>query len=127
MSLYLSLMVLLTPAILVAIGWLWCNRPPQTISLNYGYRTRRSMQSHKAWHFAHRYFGRLWMTIGLILIPLSLGVLYLLRAHAEKAAIGIVIVQCVCMLFPILPTELALQKEFGDGKSNSKKSRKKQS
>lgn len=45
--------------------------PPKTINHLYGYRTKRSMESDKAWHFAQNYSSKKLLEHGLILLIVS--------------------------------------------------------
>ena len=56
---------MLIPVIMVGIGLLFVKRPPRIINGAFGYRTRMSMKNEKTWRFAHQYFGRLWLLIGI--------------------------------------------------------------
>ena len=64
-------MVILMPVTMIIFGRCWQKRPPRKINDLYGYRTAMSMKSQETWDFAHRYFGKLWFILGLILLPLS--------------------------------------------------------
>lgn len=64
-------MNLLLPVIMLFFGRCFQRKPPETINGVYGYRTARSMKSQQTWDFAHRYCGRLWFRLRLILLPVS--------------------------------------------------------
>ena len=93
-------------------------RSPKNINRIYGYRTARSMKNIETWTFAHRYCGRLWFILGLILlIPTILAQIPFF--HSNDDVIGtvgsiIMLVQVAAMAIPIIPTETALKKTFFD-------------
>ena len=58
---------LLIPIIMVILGLVLKFIPPSKINSFYGYRTTRSMKSQKAWDYAQRRIGVLWLYIGVIL------------------------------------------------------------
>lgn len=75
-----------------------------------------SMKNQDTWQFAHKYCGKLWFRLGLILLPLSvLPLLFTLgKGIGTIGSVGAVIcfVQLVPLLGSIIPTELALRKVF---------------
>lgn len=58
---------LLIPIIMVIFGVALKFKPPGKINNFYGYRTTRSMNSQKAWDYAQRQLGVLWLYTGVIL------------------------------------------------------------
>ena len=112
------IMALLIPITTIAFGRLFMRKAPKDINHVFGYRTRRSMMNIETWKFAHRYFGKLWYICGLILLPLSAGIL----AFAFGKEIGFVgtvggiltFVQMLPMIGMIIPTEKALKKNFDE-------------
>ena len=115
---YMLFMDLLIPALMIGIGKLFQKRPPKRINGVCGYRTKRSMQTQETWDFAHRYFGKLWVKIGLVLLPLS--VLPLILVYGKDIdLIGIVGgvvtgVQILPLIVPIFFTERALKENFDE-------------
>lgn len=109
---------LLLPLTMIGFGWSFSKRAPQKINPLFGYRTAMSMKNKETWAFAHRYFGRLWLIVGLILLPVTVLAMVPLYGHGDDAVAiaGCVIlcVQCVPMLIPILPTERALKNTFDE-------------
>ena len=75
-----------------------------------------SMKNRDTWEFAHKYIGKLWFFLGLILLVLSvIPLLFVLGRDVE--AVGMVgIVVCFAQLVPmvgsIIPTEIALKRNF---------------
>ena len=84
-----------------------------------------SMKNQDTWQFAHKYCGKLWFRLGLILLPLSvLPLLFTLGKGIETiASVGtpICFVQLVPLVGSIIPTELALRRVF-DKNGNPKQS-----
>ena len=75
-----------------------------------------SMKNKDTWEFAHRYCGKIWYLCGLITLPISI-VFMLLLIGKNKDIVGIggailMGVQLVPLIGSILPTELALRKNF---------------
>ena len=112
------LMDLLIPVLMIGIGVLFQKRPPKRINGICGYRTKRSMQTQETWDFAHRYFGNLWVKIGLVLLPLSvLPLIFVYGRDIDLIGIvgGIVTgVQILPLIVPILITEHALKENFDE-------------
>ena len=75
-----------------------------------------SMKNKETWEFAHRYCGKLWIVLGLALMPLSLiSLLFVLNKEISMiAAVGTVVcfIQIIPMLCSLIPTEIALRKRF---------------
>jgi len=112
------LMDLLIPAVMVVFGLRFLKNPPREINRVYGYRTARSMKNRDTWAFAHQYCGKLWRTLGLILLPLSaLAMLLVWGKDIPTVSLfgGVVCaVQIAVALCSLFPTELALKKVFDD-------------
>ncbi|MGN0352231.1 MAG: SdpI family protein [Roseburia sp.] len=117
-------MNLLLPIMMLLFGWIFLKHPPKDINSIYGYRTSRSKASQEAWDFAHRYFGKWWFYGGFGVAVVSIvGMLPLLGKSVDViGTYGAVVctAELFLMLFPILPTEHALKKKFGDTKKKRK-------
>lgn len=74
---FMFVMCILIPITMIAFGSVFIKRAPKKINIVYGYRTFNSMRSNDTWKFAHNYFGRLWRTIGWIMLPVSICVMLL--------------------------------------------------
>ena len=108
---------LLTPLVMICIGTRFVKNPPSRINSVYGYRTARSMRSQAAWDFAHRYCGKLWRTMGWVMLPLSvLAMLLALGQDIDFTSFlggAVAVIQCVIMFVPTLVlTERALKQQF---------------
>ena len=115
---FMLLTSLLIPLTLICFGTRFVRKPPDRINAVYGYRTRRSMKNADTWRFAHGYFGRLWKTIGWVLLPLSVIAMLPVRGRGE-AAVGctgaiLMLVQMIVLLVPVFAMERALKKQFDE-------------
>ena len=73
---FMLVMDFLLPLIMVVFGKLF-QHCPEEINSVFGYRTRRSMASQEAWNFAHHVCGKLWFRWGLVLLPVTVGLMLL--------------------------------------------------
>ena len=75
-----------------------------------------SMKNQDTWQFAHRYCGRLWYWLGLVMLPLT-AVPMLLVFDEGIGTVGwvgaaVCFAQVVPMVGAIVPTEMALRRTF---------------
>ena len=109
---------LIIPIIMIVAGRIMGNHCPKEINNLIGYRTKRSMKNEDTWKFAHSYCGRLWWILGwIMLFPSVLADIPFFNGTYKTIGIvgGVVLaVQCVILIFSILPTEIALKKTFTD-------------
>lgn len=114
--LFMLAVILLMPLTMIIFGRHFMHNPPKDINGSYGYRTSMSMKSRETWDFSHRYFGKLWFILGLILLPLSAAAMLFLLGKSVgtigNASIVIMAVQLVFVIVPIFPTEAALKRNF---------------
>ncbi len=114
--LFMLAVSLLIPLTMIIFGRHFMSNPPKDINSFYGYRTSMSMKSRETWDFAHRYFGKLWFILGLILLPMSvIPMFFLLGKSVEtigNASLVIMGIQLLFLVAPIIPTEVALKKNF---------------
>ena len=109
---------LLVPAAMIIAGRLMWKHCPKEINNWIGYRTKRSMKSEEAWKFAHEYCGKLWwilgwaaaLPLGLVIIPFIVSS-DLIIGIVGATAVG---VQVILLTATIIPTEIALKKNFND-------------
>lgn len=118
---FMLVMDLLAPLAMIGVGRMFLNKAPKEINAVFGYRTTMSMKNQDTWQFAHRYCGRLWFRLGLVMVPLSvIPLLFVLGCEiGTVGTVGTVIVsvQIVPMVGSVVPTEIALRKTFDkDGK-----------
>jgi len=112
------IMNLLIPLTMIGFGRLFLKKAPKDINFVFGYRTEMSMKNRETWEFAHRYCGRLWLVIGLSLLPLSALPLIIVIGKGENT-IGTVgaaveLIQLIFLIAPIFPTEAALKRTFDE-------------
>ncbi len=112
------LMVLLVPAAMVGLGYMFMHKAPENINILFGYRTSRSMKNEDTWVFAHRYIGKLWFYGGIIIL-LSSAALMLFCLGETDDTIGtfggiLVALQTIPMIGAIILTEKALKKQFDE-------------
>ena len=114
--LFMLAVSLVIPLTMIIFGRHFMHSPPKAINGSYGYRTSMSMKSRETWDFAHRYFGRLWFILGLMLLPLSAAAMLFLLGESVKAignsSLIIMAFQLLFLIIPIFPTERALKKNF---------------
>lgn len=114
---FMLCMDLLIPLFMVGFGAIFLKHPPREINGIYGYRTSRSMASQETWDYAHAYFGKLWFIIGIIMLILCIPAM-LPCLGKDDGAVGLwggILsgAECVFMILPIIPTEIALKRRFG--------------
>ncbi len=115
---FMVMMDLMIPLIMIVFGKVFLKNPPKEINLIYGYRTGRSMKNKDTWNFAHRYFGKIWLRGGLVLLPVSLAVMLFVLGK-DQNTVGTVggalcFIQLVPLIGAIFPTERALKREFDE-------------
>lgn len=116
---FMLIVTLLVPAVMLFFGYCWQVKPPPKINRSYGYRTRRSMSSKKAWDFAHKHCGKSWVKLGWFTLFVSLICMVVLPFYTLEIetvsvfSIAIVILQCILLTVPLVTTERALMREFG--------------
>ena len=128
---YMLVNTLLIPVIMLFFGHRFLiNGAPKNISGFYGYRTHRSMMSWDTWEFAHRYFGKLWPTAALIMIPVSAALMALtVKMSIDAVSIfGVLLmgVQAAVLVISIFVTESALKKNFDEHGNRTEESLKKE-
>ena len=122
---FMTVMVMLFPAIMIIFGKIFMSSPPKDINFAYGYRTSMSMKNKDTWIFAHKFFGKIWLIVGIVLIPFNLVPMLLCLRKAENVIGNVGYVLCVidllAIIIPIIFTEFALKKNFdkdGNKKQN---------
>lgn len=115
---------LLIPITMVGLGKYFIKHAPKEINGVFGYRTSMSMKNKDTWEFAHHYCGKLWLTIGWIMLVISaIGMLFVIGRDEDIVGTfgGILCgIQIVFLIGSIFPTERALKKNF-DERGNRKK------
>ena len=105
---FMLVMNLLIPLSMIGIGAVFRRAAPREINPVFGYR--------ETWEFAHRHCGKVWMTAGCVLLPLTIAFMLPLPGRPEDAVGlwgGVVCgVQTAVLIASIFPTEIALRKKF---------------
>ncbi len=113
---FMLIMALLIPLTMICIGKYFSTKAPAKINYVFGYRTPMSMKNKDTWKFAHNYCGKLWQTIGLILLPFSaVAMFFVINKDPYTVSIFgciLVSIQLFLLIGPIIPTEKALRKNF---------------
>lgn len=113
---FMAVVSLFIPIIMVIFGKSFLKAAPKEINGIYGYRTTMSMKNQDTWEFAHKHCGKVWFYAGLILLPLNIiPLLFVIGKGTDLiGTVGIVIclVDTVLMVLSIIPTEMALKKNF---------------
>jgi uncharacterized membrane protein len=116
---FMFFITLIIPFTMVGFGRYFSKGGPEKINLTFGYRTTRSMRNQETWAFAHRYCGKLWVRMGLILLPVTvIAMLFVLgEEQVDRVAwygLGVTVVQMVFLFATIFLVERALKKTFDD-------------
>lgn len=66
---------------------------PKEINDIFGYQTDMSMKNIDIWNFAHKYLGKLWFYLGLILVPITAIPMLLVMGKGEDivATVGSIV------------------------------------
>ena len=115
---YIFIMVLLIPFTMIVFGSIYIKHPPKNINTFSGYRTEKSMASRQTWEYAHKLFGKLWLILGLISVPVF-AIPMLFFINESKTVIGYVglfltFLEFIPMIVPVIPTEIMLKKNFDE-------------
>lgn len=107
---------LLVPVIIMIAGGVMKSNAVGEINYLLGYRTKRSMSSSEAWHFANELCGKIWLIGGLVMIPLTIiGMFISIRLAGLEAGVGIIcMLQIAAMLLSLIPVESILKKNFDE-------------
>lgn len=107
---------LLIPLTLIGFGKYFTKTAPKEINAVFGYRTTMSMKNKDTWDFAHKYCGKIWYTVGLVMLPVSLVVMLFVIEKSDDTIGTVGSVLCFVQLIPligaIIPTERALKRTF---------------
>jgi len=101
------------PLILIVFGIFALAVIPRKPNWIMGYRTPMACKNQDTWVFAHKHFGKQMIIFGLVYVLLSIERIMLVDNGASSGIIGIVIAaQVMAVLLALIPTEIALRKEF---------------
>ncbi len=99
---------------MIGFGLLLVKKPPQGINSFFGYRTSMSGKNNETWDFAQKYAGKVWLLSGVLNLLLFATLIFLLNGtpNFKNVCTIIIYAQLFVLLLVILPTELALRKNF---------------
>ena len=101
---------------MIGFGRNFMKKAPKEINSVFGYRTSMSMKNKDTWEFAHKYCGKVWYVCGMVMLPITVIFMLLVIGKNEDCvgSIGGIIcgVQLIPLIGSILPTEIALKKNF---------------
>ena len=113
---FMLVMGLLFPVVMILFGTMFMKSAPKKINYIFGYRTELSMKNRDTWEFAHKYIGKLWFRLGLLLIPITVIPLLFVIGHSENvvATVGLIVsfVNTVTLIVPVFFTGKVLNKSF---------------
>ncbi|MDD3404558.1 MAG: SdpI family protein [Hespellia sp.] len=114
MYIFLFVCSLLVPLSMILLGYKWKDKPPKDKNGVSGYRTTMSRLNDTTWKYAHKYWGKINLVLGIILIILTISIFILSRKYAdfEKLITYLVFVQLGVMTLTIIPTEILLNRRF---------------
>ena len=77
---------------------------------------KREIKNKDTWEFAHKYCGKVWYVCGMVMLPITVIFMLLVIGKSEDCvgSMGGIIcgVQLIPLIGSILPTEIALKKNF---------------
>ncbi len=115
---FMLIMDLPVPLTMIFFGSRFEKNAPKEINTVFGYRTAMSMKNQETWQFAHQYIGRLWKICGSLVLLISVVVMFSMRGKDIVAVSTIgglfCVIQIVVMICTMIPTELALKKNFDE-------------
>lgn len=94
------------------IGAFLIKYPPKKINSLYGYRTSRSMQSHKAWHFSQRYSSKILFVLGVVNTILGVSSLFTVKLDDMISAVISIAIVLGGVFIMFYKTEKQLEKRF---------------
>ena len=108
--------VAFVPLFLIIIGKIFDKYPSKEPNIAIGFRTKLSMMNKETWDYAQRLFPKAWISLGRIMLPLSLIILFLLysenKEYTGNLVVILMLVQVVLMLGSILYVNLKLKEAF---------------
>ena len=109
---------IMIPIVMIIAGVTMLKKCPDKINSFYGYRTTRSMKNMDTWQFAHKYCGKLWWIIGVILLIPSALIMLPFIGSSENVigTVGTIVplIQCAILIISIFPVERALKNTFNE-------------
>ena len=104
------LAVFVLPLTMLLVGFKWRQGESKENSGLVSYRSKRSSKSEASWHFAHQYVSKIWLVLGALMLLFSLYSWFKWGEYIVRSRV--MYLQILCLLLPIIPTEIALRKNF---------------
>ena len=116
MTITLFLCSLIVPLTMLVFGIWMLRRPPKEVGGVFGYRTRRSMKNEETWKYAHNICGKVWTSVGLVLLILSVieSIVFWRSGEISKRTTALTMAQVVVLVVTTFPVEHALKRKFDD-------------
>ena len=114
MFIFLSGCSLLVPLSMILLGYKWKENPPKDRNGCSGYRTTMSRLNENTWKYAHRYWGKINVALGIILVIITIGILFFAKSNVnfEMIITYLVFAQLLVMALTVIPIEFLLHKHF---------------
>ena len=112
-------MNLIIPIVMLIIGLATKNHVPKNRYGAVGYRTARSRSSEEAWQYANKEMARRMLTLGVIVLVLTIVIsVFFIKGTVTVVSIVVTVVmvaQCVALLIGMLGIEKQLKEKFDGG------------
>lgn len=102
----------LSPVLMIMIGLYWSKHMKFGINKFIGYRTKQSMLNKDTWEYAHKISGKYMIYTGLILMIITILLscyVFSFKPFKLNLYIGVLIIQSLGFLTPIIMTEKRLR------------------
>lgn len=114
----MTVMSIVVPLVLLAVGLYYTLCPPEKIYTDFGYKTKLTLKNEDIWAFANQYCGKVWIKLGLIMIPISVAVMFIPRTMSENTisafSVGLFVLQCIATLFSVRHIQGVLKATFDE-------------
>lgn len=115
---YMTFMSIVVPLVLIIVGMYYTLCPPNKIYTDFGYKTPHTLKNEEIWAFAHKYLGKLWIKLALIMIPITVAAMFIPRGISDNAisffSVGLSVAQCVVVVFSFRHMKGYLLKHFDE-------------
>ena len=113
---FMLIVNLFIPAMMIGFGRYFMKKAPKEINAIFGYRTSMSMKNKDTWEFAHKYCGKICYVCGMVMLPITVILMFLIIGKNEDCVRSIGGIICGVQLLPLIGsiflTEIALKKNF---------------
>lgn len=114
---FMLICALLTPSVMAIFGLVYVRGGyPKEINETFGYRTKTTKRNQEVWEYSQKLFGKIWLTAGAVLLPLSVvPMLFVIGDDVDACALvgGVTAaVQIVIILLLIPVMEKAVKKRY---------------